>query len=174
VSGAVAQRPDERIADDARLARVVDLRRDGWSFRRIAAEVGYDAGSSAMRAYERACQRHLPPSTIMAERARMLDGLDEDEAKCWAIFGRFHPVVSGGDLVRDQNGELLEDVGPKLAALDRVLRIRERRARLLGLDAPARARVEVVGEDALDALIASYTEQLSTIDAQSSVTELAP
>jgi hypothetical protein len=47
----------------------------------------------------------------------------------------------------------LEDDAPVLAAVDRLLRIQERRAKLLGLDAPVRADVggklsyEIVGVD---------------------------
>jgi hypothetical protein len=48
----------------------------------------------------------------------------------------------------------LTDVGPNLAALDRLRQIEDQRNRILGIYAPTAARVEVVPTDVIEALIA--------------------
>lgn len=50
-------------------------------------------------------------------------------------------------------------------SVDRVLKIMERRARILGLDAPTRHRVEVITEDAVDAEIRRLQGELAGNDA---------
>jgi len=73
--------------------------------------------------------------------------LDELEAAMLAILRREHVTIQGGKLVRestvDADGkELLGapylDDGPAMAAADRLLKIAQRRAALLGLDAPTK------------------------------------
>jgi len=65
-----------------------------------------------------------------------------------------HFKTNGGEIVRDpETGEALVDDAPVLAANDRLLRIQERRAKLLGIEAPqqiitdATVRYEVVDID---------------------------
>ena len=48
----------------------------------------------------------------------------------------------------------LTDVGPNLAALDRLRQIEDQRNRILGIYAPTAARVEVVPTDVIESLIA--------------------
>ncbi|GAA2395473.1 hypothetical protein GCM10010404_61300 [Nonomuraea africana] len=50
----------------------------------------------------------------------------------------------GNAAVDDGRGEPLEDDAPVLAAIDRMLKIQERRAKLLGLDIPVK---QLVGGD---------------------------
>src|SRR6266567_8096904 len=63
-------------------------------------------------------------------------------------------TVSGGKIVQDENGETLLDDGPVLQATDRLVKIAARRATLLGLDAPARSRIEVITPEMVEAEIA--------------------
>jgi hypothetical protein len=53
---------------------------------------------------------------------------------------------------------------PVLQAIDRLLKIQERRARLLGLDAPTQHRVNVLSEDAIDAEIARLEAELRALE----------
>jgi predicted DNA-binding protein (UPF0251 family) len=78
----------------------------------------------------------------------------------------FHPMVSGGRVVSapvlDNNGQpvrneagdvltrVLEDKAPKLAAIATSIRVMERRAKLLGLDAPIRQDVTVTSKPEQD------------------------
>jgi len=50
-------------------------------------------------------------------------------------------------------------------AVDRVLRVMERRSRLLGLDAPMRQQLEVITDSVLDEEIARLTAQLAAREA---------
>lgn len=95
--------------------RVLELRRAGVSFDVIATQVGYRDRGAAYKAYKRALARTLQ-----------------------------QPAAELRDLEVDRLDRLLTAVWPKalrgdLAAVDRVLRVAERRARLLGLDAPVSA-----------------------------------
>lgn len=53
------------------------------------------------------------------------------------------PAYSNGRPVLDENGQYVRDLGPRLAALDRQVKINERVAKVLGLDAPIQADVRV-------------------------------
>jgi hypothetical protein len=48
-----------------------------------------------------------------------------------------------------------------LATIDRLLRVRERRARLLGLDARARSKIDVLEESTVDRAIADLEAELA-------------
>jgi hypothetical protein len=71
--------------------------------------------------------------------------------------------VSHGKVVEDPAGGPLEDSAPRLAAIDRLLRVEERIAKLMGLDAPTRseieARVEQKPVELLAAIAAARAEQ---------------
>ena len=87
-------------------------------------------------------------------RQMELDRLDDQEILVKAVQDRVHVKTNGGEIVRDpETGEALIDDAPVLAANDRLLRIQERRAKLLGIEAPtqivtdATVRYEIVGVD---------------------------
>lgn len=78
-----------------------------------------------------------------------LERLDAMYSEAIKILKSFHPVVNAGRVIKDividedgnpiiQDGKLvmvrLSDSGPKLAAIDRALKIMERRAKYLGID----------------------------------------
>jgi hypothetical protein len=79
-------------------------------------------------------------------------------------------VVSGGKIVVDDDGQPLVDHGPILAAINALVRLMERRARLEGLDEPARADVtarihaEVYSADALEREIERVQAELAEQD----------
>ncbi|MGH3381352.1 MAG: helix-turn-helix domain-containing protein [Actinoallomurus sp.] len=138
-------RDPETAKRDAEAAR---LRGRGWTFQRIADELGV----SKQTAYD-AVQRALADTlTEPAAEARTLEleRLDSMHAAVLAVLEAKHFTVSQGKVVR-LDDEPLEDDAPVLQAVDRLLRIAERRAKLLGLDAPAKAEIagqltyEVVG-----------------------------
>lgn len=53
------------------------------------------------------------------------------------------PAYSNGRPIIDENGEYVRDAGPRMQALDRLVKINERVAKVLGLDAPIQADVRV-------------------------------
>jgi hypothetical protein len=88
-----------------------------------------------------------------------IERLDRMQLLVLAILEREHYVISDGRVVHrtDEHGEKipLQDSGPALAAIDRLLKIQERRARLLGLDAAMK----------VDATVTETTQQdLELID----------
>lgn len=160
----------ETAERDAEAAR---LRLRGWSYRRIATEMGYAAHTSARDAVLR-CVSAVRGELADDVRQIELERLDAMYEAVMKVLERDHVTVSQGRIVRarvlDDNGdpiivgrdkddkpvyreeEVLDD-GPVLAAVGRLLDIQKRRAALLGLDAPTRAEVggtlsyEIVGVD---------------------------
>ena len=63
-----------------------------------------------------------------------LERLDRLYEAAVGVLERHHVTVSQGRVVQ-LDGEPLPDDGPVLQAIDRLLKLQERRARLLGLDA---------------------------------------
>jgi hypothetical protein len=107
----------------AKEAKVLDLRRAGFTFQRIAEEVGYNQASGAQRAYNRIMARHIPQAPE-EHRQQELDRLDRMQVALW-------PRAMKGD---DK-------------AINTIIRLMERRARLVGIDAPQRIQAEVVNYD---------------------------
>ncbi len=153
-TGRFARTPEGAERD----AQAVRLRSRGLTYQQISDALGYGDRSNARRAVERAM---LATITEPAAEARALEllRLDALHRAAWAVMTTRHPMVSAGRVVRDHHGRAVDDVGPVLAAIDRLLRIAERRARLLGLDAPLRA--ELITLDAVDAEIARLTAELN-------------
>jgi hypothetical protein len=103
---------------------VLSLRRGGLTFDLIAARVGYASASGAHKAYLKACSRIIYEDVVEVRNAEM-DRLDIAQAAIW------------GDVT---NGT---DAQTRARAVLALMKIMERRARLLGLDMPTKAQVEV-------------------------------
>jgi hypothetical protein len=103
----------------AKEAEVLKLRRGGLTFDMIAERIGYADASGAHTAYVRACKRIIHAEV---DDLRKVEGDRLDMAQA-AVWGK----VLQGDV----------------AAVNSLLRIMERRAKLFGLDSPARQQVEV-------------------------------
>lgn len=144
---------DERRAQrDAEAAR---LRAAGRTYQQIADELGYCDRGEAWRGVQR-CARVVRQDAgeqlITVEAAE----LDQLYTEALAVLQRDHIHVSNGRVVRHENGDPVLDDGPKLAAIDRLVKVRESYRRLFGLDQPARQEIsggvkyEVVGISAED------------------------
>jgi hypothetical protein len=115
---------EEKAAElEAKEAKVLELRRAGFTFQRIAEEVGYATPSGAQRALERIMTRNVPQAPEEF-RWQELDRLDRMQVALW-------PRAMKGD---DR-------------AIGTIVRLMERRARLVGIDAPQRIQAEVVNYD---------------------------
>lgn len=133
------------------------LRGEGMSYQAIAERLG----CSKATAHDRV-QRALaavPVEDVEALRKVERARLDEQYVVARREMLRDHLVVQAGKIVKDDDGVPLVDHGAKLSALDRMLRIAERRARLEGLDQQV-DKVEVISVDALDAEIARLAAEL--------------
>jgi hypothetical protein len=133
--------------------RALEYRRRGLDYRQIAAQMGWRAASSAYAAVQRAL---ADTAYEVSDEVRAIETarLDDLTRVLHRVLVSRHYVVSvgSGRIVRHpDSGEPLVDDGPTLHAVAGLLRIAERRAKLLGLDAPTRH--EVITTDALDAEI---------------------
>jgi hypothetical protein len=75
--------------------------------------------------------------------ARSLDLIGELRRQMMALVDAVPiPAYSNGRPVLDANGHGVDDHSGRLAAVDRVIKLEERAAKLLGLDAPAKVQSE--------------------------------
>jgi len=140
-----------------RAARAAHLRSRGMSYSKIALELSYNDASAARKA----CQRAL--LAIVAEPAEDLRKvelirLDMMWVAALAVLEAKHFTVSQGKLIYIGE-DPLEDDAPVLAAIDRLLKIQERRSKLYGLDAPVKTDVTIT--DGIDQQIQALVAQLA-------------
>lgn len=160
-----ARRSAEAIEKDA---RAYDLFRRGLSYRQIAAEMDWKNQKSAFDAVRRAARDNASDPLAEAEaRQALLDRLQDYRRAAQRVLTARHYLVSEGRIVCGQDGKtpLLDD-DPVLRAVDRLLKIEDAEARLSGLYAPAKARVEVITEDVVDAEMRMIAEQIARNDAE--------
>ncbi|QIP87625.1 hypothetical protein GLX30_30395 [Streptomyces sp. Tu 2975] len=144
---------------DAEAAR---LRSKGWSFQRIADELGYSNKGNAWRAVDAVLQATVQEAGDELRRLER-ERLDRLAEAAWGVLDRQHVTVSNGRIV-SLGGEPLPDDGPVLAAIDRLLRISESRRKLEGLDAPSRVSVDA---ESLGNEIGAILDRLGGVDGDS-------
>lgn len=93
-------------------------------------------------------------------RLQELQSLDEMERHLWQSLRREHVLVQQGRVIMVA-GETVQDERFVLEALDRILKIKERRSKYLGLDAQVRLSVEA---DQLGGEIASLIAAINATD----------
>ena len=157
----------QRVDAAERDAAALELRAAGLSFRAI----GRQLGCGTTTAYKRV-GRGL--DRIVAEpadrvRALELNRLDQLQAAATATLHARHVLVQGGRPVLDPaSGDPYPDHGPTLHAIAALLRIAERRARLLGLDQPTRVDAQVRGQvysvSAIDEELGRLQVELAALD----------
>lgn len=86
----------------------------------------------------------MPEVDISEQRTKLLDSLD-DMGVMVAEIADLPPAqaYSNGRPMVNEDGSPILDYGTKMAATDRFLKIAERRAKILGLDAAVKAEVTV-------------------------------
>lgn len=161
----------------ARDMRAAELHGQGWTYQRIADELGMAGSGKACEAVQRAFAS-IPIEGAEEAKRQDLERLDRLIEKNWAALERQHVTVSNGRVVRrfvglerDEDGierldadgktiPVFEDVmddGPVAAHSTVILRLIEKRAKIFGYDAPIKSRVEIITEDVVDAEIARLT-----------------
>ena len=116
--------PDPELVD--REIKVLELRRAGLTWQRISEEAGYADASGAYAAYKRAIKRTMQqPADELREQE--LDRIDRLQLALW-------PKAMKGDN----------------ASINTIVRLMERRARLLGLDKPIEIKQDVLVIDGGD------------------------
>jgi hypothetical protein len=151
------------IATAQRRAQALKLRLAGARYDDITQQLGYSSRGAAVQDVQRALVATVqePADELRALEVQRLDMLWQTALR---VLTRQHVTVSNGKVVH-LDGSPVKDDAPVLAAIDRLLKIQERRARLLGLDAPAKH--EVVTLDAVEAEIRRLNEELERAAASS-------
>lgn len=149
----------QRAAELAeRRAEMWRLRVTGWTQQQIADNYGISQQSVSEQLRKAYVER--PATAIDEYRLVELDKLDRAERVVIAVMTRRHVTVSGGKIIStvNEHGEeepLLDDA-PVLAAVDRLVKIAQHRADLLGLKAPTRVSIEAENLSAeISALLAA-------------------
>lgn len=157
-----------RIATAQRRAQAVKLRLAGMRYDDIATQLGYNSRGAAAQDVQRALAAEIaePAEELRAIEVQRLDMLWNTAMK---VLTRLHVSISNGKVVH-LDGAPVRDDGPVLQSIDRLLKIQERRARLLGLDAPK--QVEVVSLDAIEQEIRRLNAELAAADQASGADEL--
>lgn len=118
------------------------LRATGTSYKVIAARLGYTNESGAYKAVQRALAA-VPVEDVTELRALECERLDVLTEKLWTVLNTRYPLLAPGVELVGSDGKPVADPAPILAAIDRLARISEQRARLLGLNvAPPRPPAE--------------------------------
>lgn len=132
--------------------KAIEMRRVGIPWERIAQDCGYTtAAAAAADIYKVLADRSREiGDAVSGLRSIEADKLDAMERVIIGIMRKPHVLAQQGRVVYNADGTPVEDPGPLFQCVDRLIRIAERRAKLLGLDAPIKANVEVkaVGVDA--------------------------
>lgn len=79
-----------------------------------------------------------------------INKLDLLEEKLWRLVDEEYYTVSHGRVVYFETGEPVMDIDPVLKVIDRILKVSERRSKLLGLDKPIRVEAMVHTMDNTD------------------------
>lgn len=151
--GAVHSKPADDLARAEQDAQIVELKRQDLTFQQIAERLGISR-AAAHRGFHRALPRITGPAAD-AYRAEHLARLELARSVVLDILAAKHLTVSQGVVVR-VDGQPLEDDAPTLAAVDRLVKLDEREAKLLGLDAKTEldhtgtVTIEFIGVDPND------------------------
>lgn len=137
-------------------AEATRLRALGWHPDDIARHLNLTpAGITAAIRRHLATLYHLGSSE---QRYLQLLSYDELEAAAWHELRKHHVLVQHGKIIRHHNGQPVEDAELKLKIMATILRIKDARNKMLGLNAPT--QLEVLTLDTIDAQIARLEAEI--------------
>ncbi|MCU1685097.1 MAG: hypothetical protein JWQ81_5836 [Amycolatopsis sp.] len=131
--------------------------------RAAGAEMGVSHTTIQNWTKQEADERVLPLADEL--RKVTLERLGEMRQSALEVLERIHLTVSQGKVIKHDFGIPLEDSAPRLAAIDRLLRVEERIAKLMGLDAPTRSEIEARVEQKPAELLALIAKARAEQDA---------
>lgn len=137
------------------------LKAMGWDLEDIAVQLQFGDPPSAKQAAAAIRRALATMARFAGDEMRLMElkSLDELEWAAWRTLQNRHVLVQQGRVIEDETGRPLEDDRYVLEVLDRILRIKERRSKLMGLDAPTRA--EVLTIDSVEAEIMRLEAEVS-------------
>jgi len=138
----------EKEAADAK--KMFELRTgpDKLTLARVADEMG----CSVFRV-QKLLNKYIPKlleKDASTHREIEIGKLDLLEEKLWAMVDEDYYTVSNGQVVYMDTGDAVPDIDPILKIIDRILKVSERRSKLLGLDKPIRVDATVTQVDSVD------------------------
>lgn len=145
-----------------KITRIIALRLDGWTLDAIAKEMGYAGPCGVRSVLMRAMAKVPPPPNAEELRQRELAVCDEVEREAWEQWYRSTKDARSRIEAETKDGTFVtkrvEGQSGNPALLDKVLKAAERRAKLLGLDAPQRIDLKK-DDDAWDSLQGKTPEE---------------
>lgn len=135
------RREPDQVAKDN---RAVELRRRHLTYDQIAVEMGYASKSAAYYAVKRGLADSVQESNDEV-RQQEVDRLDDLARRALRVIMTTHYKVSGSKIVRDEAGNPVVDDQQVLNGINSLLKIMERRASLLGIDAVKKVEVLTIG-----------------------------
>jgi DNA-binding transcriptional MerR regulator len=161
-----------RVSVALRRAEALKLRSTGMHLEDIAEALSYSSISACGLDIQRALAATVrePAEEVRQIELRRLDAILVDlnaaYRKAEEVSLRNHVAISQGRVVYDDTGAPVIDDAPVISALaqmsgiqDRRLKVQDRRAKYLGLDAPT--KLEVVTVDVVDAEIRRLTDEIA-------------
>lgn len=144
-------------------AEAARLKAVGWPAEDIAEHFGWfdpDGTPDTNRVFT-AIRTHLASLyRFTADEAKIveLESVDQVEYRLWKLLESEHVTISQGRIVRDENGDAVPDSRFVLETLDRIMKIKDYRAKVMGLYAPK--QVEVITLDKIESEISKLEQQL--------------
>lgn len=128
--------------------RIVELKDQDWSFREIAAEVGRDF--KTVWTHYQAAMREIPAAAVEEHQKKLAQRLDEqlrridmEREVLMDVVSKRHDVISNGHVIYQMKGrredgtpiygDAYEDDAPTMAAIDRLVKLDDQEAKLLGM-----------------------------------------
>lgn len=148
---------------ETRDREIVRLKLAGYSITEIASHFGLSP-DTVSGIYWSAISA-VPIQSVTNYRMESLERLDRMRRQLNEIAAGKYVTVSQGQVVRAVNpatgvNEPVPDIAPNIAALEKLLAVETRQAKLLGLDAPARVEMDV--QSILYEIVGVPTEALTT------------
>jgi hypothetical protein len=141
--------------------KAIELRLRGVPWDDVADLVGYANAQNACRAVTDALAKYPAPAIAQLRQLEEMK-LDLLEAEAWSVLGTVHYATCAKGLVVDEDGEPVIDSAPRDRAMNTLLRIAQRRARLLGLDQPVKIEIDDGSVDPeIESVVAAIMETAS-------------
>ncbi len=140
-------------------AEAISYRARGWTYQRIANEMGYSDRSAARKACERALAADIRETTDEAKALLLMD-LNAAKQAVWAVLEANHLVISDGRVVKLDDTPIPDDE-PVLRAVDRLVKINQEIAKIYGVYAPVQHEVRTI--DAIDARLLELADQMAPV-----------
>jgi hypothetical protein len=158
-----ASRKDGKLWGGERDAEAARLKALGWSLPDIAKQLGLDHPNpeNAIVRTAAAIRRAMARAVRFAgdeERHLQLQSLDELELRLWKLLDNGTVLVQQGRII-EIDGVPLDDHRFGLEVVDRLLKVKDQRAKLLGTYAPT--RVETLTIDSVEAEIERLQKELA-------------